>query len=121
MEALKYVEFGDLEGYLTVSQWKSSKKPIILQERKKYVDIIEYTKIGMIDGVRELISLGADVNEKDTNNNCAIIWAVRRNDMKITKLLVSAGADLKSRGAGGHTLLMVSNSTKMRNYINKIS
>lgn len=130
MESFESVEFGDLEGYLTVSRWISlkRKRPVNPPKReysvtpskpKKYVDIIEYAKLGMISGVRTEISRGKDVNEKDTGDDCAIAWAVKRNDLEMTKLLVSAGADLKSIYG---TLLMyahMNSSIEMTNFINK--
>jgi ankyrin repeat protein len=54
----------------------------------KFVDIIEYTKMGITKKVAELIANGADVNEKDSNGNYAVICAAQNNDHEIMKLLL---------------------------------
>lgn len=86
----------------------------------QYVDIIEYTKIGMTDGVKEMIAMKADVNEKDRKGDYAVLWATKRNDLDILKLLVDAGAFLEVRGGNGITPLMYSRANcnlKMEQFI----
>lgn len=63
-------------------------------ERKKYVDIIEYTKRGMYWKVKELIEKGENVNEQNTYGDYAVVWAAMRGDMKTLKILVDGGARL---------------------------
>lgn len=77
---------------------------------KEHVDIIEYTKIGMTEGVKEMIKMGEDVNEKDADGWCAVVWAAYRNDMEILKLLVENGAKLDVRGGCGFTPLSYARS-----------
>lgn len=74
-------------------------------DRKKYVDIIEYTKRGMVKQVEKLINDKIDVNEQDANGNYAVLCAAERNDLTIMKMLVEAGASLDVIGSGGVTPL----------------
>ena len=71
----------------------------------KYVDIIEYTKLGIAKKVAELISSGADVNEKDSDGNYAVICAATNNDYEIMKLLLDAAARINVTNAAGVTPL----------------
>lgn len=60
----------------------------------RYVDIIECTRRGMSERVAHYIGTGDDVNEKDYNGDYAVVVAAERNDFKILKMLVDAGARL---------------------------
>ena len=73
-------------------------------ESSKYLDIVEYTKRGMIDQVRYLAPK-VNVNERDGWGDCAVIQATVRNDLKILRILVDAGANLKVRNSTAMTPL----------------
>lgn len=86
----------------------------------RYVDIVEYTKRGMEDEVKKCIGCGCDVNQRDYNGDCAIIWAAQRNDMEILKLLVNAGARLDIDKSGGPSPLGYAIANKNQQMIDYI-
>ena len=86
---------------------------------ERYVDIIEYTKRGMVDRVKMCIGCGADVNKKDDFGNYAILVAAERGNMTILKLLVQAGAklDVKCNGVSALIIARSDEDELMVNYI----
>lgn len=48
--------------------------------------------------VKKLIGLGANVNTTDLNGASTIMWAIYKSDLKMVKLLVKYGADVKKKG-----------------------
>lgn len=87
---------------------------------KKHVDLIEYTKINMIEGVQELIEDGADVNEIDINGDTAAIWAANYGNLDMLKILVEAGACLNVRGGSGMSPLSYAISNQNEDMITYI-
>lgn len=59
---------------------------------------------GDIETVRKLISLGADVNEK-SNGMTPLMYAAKFNRTEILELLITHGANLKSKSDKGMTAL----------------
>ena len=78
----------------------------------KYVDIVEYAKLGFTKRVIELLSENVDVNAVDNNGDSAVICAARINDLSMMKILVEAGAKLNVRNASGVTPLGYATSNK---------
>lgn len=60
---------------------------------------------GDLDAVQDLVSSGADINEKDAAGRTAVHHAARRGHVQILKQLLSKGADPNARTATGHTPL----------------
>lgn len=60
----------------------------------RYVDIIEYARRGMEEGVASCIAIGDDVNQTDYSGKYAVEVAAQRNDMEILTMLVNSGARL---------------------------
>jgi hypothetical protein len=63
-----------------------------LRERKDRV-FCDATRESSIATIKTLITLGADVNEQDSNGNSALCLAVRRDRYKVAKMLLECGAD----------------------------
>jgi ankyrin repeat protein len=58
-----------------------------------------------IDGVREVLSLGADVNSADADGWTVLIYACANGYTDIARLLIEHGADINIRNSDGHTAL----------------
>jgi len=69
-------------------------------------DLIEATKNGNIELVKELIDAGVDVNLQDEDEETALILASVEGHIEIVKLLIEAGADLNIKSRYGKTALM---------------
>ena len=74
-------------------------------EYRKYVDIIEYTKLGMTEEVKRLADKGVNVNEMNKYGSTSILIAAERNDLETIHVLTKAGADLKRSNCYGVTPL----------------
>lgn len=66
-----------------------------------YVDIVECAKRGWTHRVQHYINQGNNFNEKDSDGDCAFIWAARNDDLNMMKMLVNAGASLNVKEASG--------------------
>lgn len=60
------------------------------------IKIHEAANYGKISEVLELIKIGHDVNEKDSFNRTALMWASRKDNLKMTKTLLKHGADVNA-------------------------
>ena len=60
----------------------------------------------MQDYIRELISVGADVNARSTDGWTPLMFAARKSTPEIVQLLLEKGADVNARGIFGRTPLM---------------
>lgn len=58
-----------------------------------------------INIVRELISNGADINEKNVDNNTPLHLATNENDIDIVRELISKGADINGKNLDNNTPL----------------
>jgi ankyrin repeat protein len=61
---------------------------------------------GNTEGVKGLISLGADVNQRDDNGRTALMFAVINRHYETARLLLEYGADVNARSTKGGTALM---------------
>lgn len=63
---------------------------------------------GDVEGVETLLRSGADVNEPQPDGMTALHWAADRNDERVARLLMEAGADVTARTRiGEYTSLLV--------------
>ena len=58
-----------------------------------------------VEGVRDLLAQGADVNETDECGNSGLIIAVSNGYLEMMQLLLKAGADVKARNDAGYDAL----------------
>lgn len=58
------------------------------------LQLIELVKSGDINGIRELVEAGADVNQSDEQGWTPLNWASGKGNLEIVKLLVEKGADV---------------------------
>lgn len=90
---------------------------------KREVRIADYVALGNYDDVKKLIDARYDVNEKDEEGNTPAIIAASRNDFKMLKMLVDAGAKLNVTNDNGDSPLQFSQqfkNTEMENFINSV-
>ena len=59
--------------------------------------LLDAARQGDIEAVRSMINDGADVNLPADDGTTALIWSAHRNEMQMAELLITAGADVKSR------------------------
>lgn len=52
-----------------------------------------------------LIQHGKDVNEANSDGDCAVLVAARRNDLELFKILIEAHANLDVKDAAGCSVL----------------
>ena len=67
--------------------------------------VIEAVRAGDLEGLRDRIAEGADVNEPQGDGATALHWASHRNGLESAALLLDAGADVNSANALGATPL----------------
>lgn len=94
---------------------------------RKYVDLIEYTKLGMVPSVICILleaqkeeRLSEVINEKDENGDTAAIWAAHYHNIEILRRLIVAGADLTVISSNGMTALAYAQSHKDESMITLI-
>ena len=68
---------------------------------------------GYTDIVRELISLGADVNAKTVNDWTALIYATKNGHIDTVEVLLLAGADVNAQNAFGNTALSLAKNPEI--------
>lgn len=62
--------------------------------------------IGHIDLVKDLISDGADINQRGPRGSTALMFAAGAGHLDIVRELVESGADIEAREDGGWTAKM---------------
>jgi ankyrin repeat protein len=62
------------------------------------MDILEASRTGNLDRVRELLDSGVDIETKDEYNHTPLYLAVSNQDVEIVKLLIKRGADVNAHG-----------------------
>ena len=73
--------------------------------KRKIVPICEAALAKDLALLKELLILGADINEKDYNGLTAIYYATQNGDYEMTKFLIENGADYEVRDPYGNTPL----------------
>ena len=68
--------------------------------------LIEVCANGEKKDVKELIDMGADVNQKDKDGWTALMCASYRGCKEVVELLIEKGADVNAKTNGGKTALM---------------
>ncbi len=58
--------------------------------------LLHAVKTHKIDFVRQLISIGADVNDADSDGNTVLHWAIMLGDSSVIRMLIAAGADVNA-------------------------
>ncbi len=56
--------------------------------------LLHYSKTGILNGIRELISLRLDVNYKDESNKTALNYAIDSNNVELVRMLIQSRASL---------------------------
>ena len=67
----------------------------------------EAAKAGDIQGVKDYLGTGGEVDVMDQAGRTALFWAARRDHLDVVKLLVSRGSDVNHLDALGNSLLVV--------------
>ncbi len=83
---------------------KSPKKTYHHYNPYKMASFCRLIQIGNYKAVKKLIEQGADVNEKSLKLT-PLMYAARHNRVEILKLLITNGANLKTRNCNGDTAL----------------
>ena len=67
---------------------------------------------GDLETAKRLLKHGADVNERNENNECALFRAANRGHVEVTKLLLRYQANVNSvnKGSGDYSLITASES-----------
>ena len=68
--------------------------------------LIDAARDNNIEGAREALKNGADVNAKDKAGKTALIWAARYGHTEVVKMLIAAGADVNAKNSDGNTALI---------------
>lgn len=68
-------------------------------------NLIDAAKLGQIDTVRSLLESGAPIDQRDRQDNTALIWAAKRNKADVILELLKRGADARARNWEGETAL----------------
>ena len=69
---------------------------------------------------KELLTAGADVNSRDTNNYTALISAAMRGSIRLVKVLMSAGADVNITDIQGYTALDMAINNRNVDFVRKL-
>ena len=86
-----------------VQEWR---KEIAGKQPAKRGSLIRPVTAGNTAAVKELLSEGADVNERSSHGMTPLIMAAHKGNLELTKLLVEKGADVNATTRKGVTPLM---------------
>jgi len=75
---------------------------------------------GNYEAVKGMIEAGVDINKKSVGMT-PLMFAARQNRVKIVKLLISSGADIKAKSDKGYTALKYAKMSKAWDAYNIIS
>ena len=77
-----------------------------IRDRLLKQKLLDAAKANNIDGVREALKLGAEVNAKDDWDYTPLIWAARYGYTEIANLLIAAKAEVNAKNKYGDTPLI---------------
>jgi len=77
-------------------------------------------KLGNYEAVKDMIKAGADVNKKSVGLT-PLMYAARQNRVKIVKLLITHGANIKAKSDRGYTALKYAKMSKAHDAAQLIS
>ena len=92
-----FENFGDYDPYELMILPPNKKGEMLMGELKKYNP--------NLDLVRDLITLGANLNWQGEYGYAALHWCAMNYRLEITKMLIDAGADLNVQDENGMTAL----------------
>ena len=78
------------------------------------VELLDYVYEGNIEGIKEVLKQGANINCSDENGNTPLLFAVASKDLELVKLLVENKADLDLSNNLGETPLMVAQDNEYK-------
>jgi uncharacterized protein len=88
-----------------IMKFRSANSPNRSRRAKYLTPLMRAAAIGHAGCVQDLISEGADVNEKGPRNSTALMFAAGSGHTDIVKILVEKGADPLATEEGGWTAL----------------
>jgi ankyrin repeat protein len=68
--------------------------------------LLDYSRKGILNGVKECIENGVDVNCKDNDGWTPLMWSSQYGYLEILKVLIENGADVNCRNYFGNTPLI---------------
>ncbi len=74
----------------------------LTQNEENFLEAAEY---GNINKIKELLTLGIDVNIQNEDGYTALIWASYKGYIKIVRALIKAGANVNIQDENGKTAL----------------
>jgi len=92
---------------------KSSKKAEEMRKLQEHALMVLAYR-GEVDGMKDLLAKGVDVNARDERGGTAIMQAAVAGKSDAVKLLIENGADINAQSDGGNTALIAAAGTGKR-------
>lgn len=73
--------------------------------------LVAAAQAGDLEGVRQAIDAGADVNDMAADGSTALLWASYQSDVEMARTLIEAGADVSRANAYGISPLLQASRT----------
>lgn len=86
----------------------------VLKANDLNTELLDLTYEGDIEGIKEVLKQGADINCSDEDGNTPLLFAVASKDLELVKLLVENKADLDLSNNLGETPLIVAQDNKYK-------
>ena len=100
-------EFENDEVARVLEEKGAVEKVISAEEAKKLgLELIEKAEVGDLDAVIELVGKGANVDEKNNNDDTPLMWASGDGTVEVVKALLDAGAKVDEKDEDDVTALM---------------
>ena len=100
-------EFENDEVARVLEEKGAVEKVISAEEAKKLgLELIEKAEVGDLDAVIELVGKGANVDEKNNNDDTPLMWASGDGTVEVVKALLDAGAKVDEKDEDGDTALI---------------